>query len=212
MSKIKAVIFDMDGVLIDSEPVYCKHILDFLHQDGVAVEISQLYNIVGSSSDKTEEMIYEFYNHSCTFEEFRTKFRKHSYAPVEYAEIKNKHLPSVLDQLKKMNIKIGVASSSPLADIEAAMDACGIRSYMDSILSGHMFKESKPNPEIYLKSAESLGVSVDECVVVEDSVYGIKAGKSAGMFVLAKEELRFNFEQTEADRIIQDLDEVLQYI
>jgi beta-phosphoglucomutase-like phosphatase (HAD superfamily) len=80
------------------------------------------------------------------------------------------------------------------------------------VVTGRDFKESKPNPEIYLYTAKQLGVSSDECVVLEDSTIGITAAKRAGMYTLAHRDLRFNFDQTLADHIFDDFLEAYVYI
>jgi len=72
-----------------------------------------------------------------------------------------------------------------------------------------MFAKSKPNPEIYLKSAEALGLRTNECVVVEDSYYGIEAGKRAGMTVIAKRDTMFGTDQSKADYFIGSLSEIV---
>ena len=76
------------------------------------------------------------------------------------------------------------------------------------IISGEVFKESKPNPEIYLTCIEKLNLEADECVAVEDSEYGIEAAKKAGLICIAKRDDRFNYDQSKADYFIDDHDEI----
>lgn len=210
---IEAVIFDMDGVIVDTEPVYYKRLQDFMQHNGVEAEVKDLNRIVGSSSTDTWRIIQEIWGeeldqkkYSAEYEDF---YREH---PIRYDEIVDPDIYRVLDWLKEERFKIGLASSSSLPNIQQVLQECNLTHYFDSILSGEMFHQSKPNPEIYLKSAEKLEVEPEKCLAVEDSTYGITAGKAAGMFVVAKEDNRFNFEQHLADKKIKRLTEVISVL
>ena len=117
----------------------------------------------------------------------------------------------ILKKLKP-DYKLAIASSSSKELISKCLKECSIDSYFDLVVTGRDFKESKPNPEIYLYTAKQLGVSSDECVVLEDSTIGITAAKRAGMYTLAHRDLRFNIDQTLADHIFEDFLEAYDYI
>ncbi len=102
--------------------------------------------------------------------------------------------------------------SSDLADINAVLTQCELHPYFDSVLSGEMLQKTKPHPEIYIRTAQNLHTDCAECLVLEDSPYGIEAAKKAGMYVLAKKDTRFGFQQNQADAIITDVEEVLTYL
>ncbi len=80
------------------------------------------------------------------------------------------------------------------------------------LVTGQEFTESKPNPDIYCFTAKELGVNVQQCIVVEDSTYGIEAGKRAGMYVMAHHDVRFGFNQSRADEIFYDFLEFFRKI
>jgi len=80
--------------------------------------------------------------------------------------------------------------------IEIVLSQCVLENYFEVILSGEMFDQSKPNPDIYLTAAKKLGFNPEECLVVEDSIYGITAAKLAGMYTVALEESRFGIDQS----------------
>lgn len=101
-------------------------------------------------------------------------------------------------------MKIGLASSSTKETISKVLDTIELKSYFDVIVSGEDFVESKPNPEIYHDTLKKLGLNQQNCIVIEDSTVGIQAAKNAGLFVIAKEDKRFNFDQSKADFSIID--------
>jgi HAD superfamily hydrolase (TIGR01509 family) len=127
----------------------------------------------------------------------------------DYKSILNPGVIETLEFLKKNNFKVALASSSKMHIIQKAIKQCEIASFFDFVISGEQFKESKPNPEIYLTAIKAIGCTPCECIVVEDSSYGIEAGSSAGTYVIAKKDDRFNFDQTKADDQIEQIDEII---
>ena len=207
---IKAVIFDMDGVIVDTEPVYYERLHEFFKHNNIHPEIEELDNIVGSSSVDTWDAIQCIWGKELDKNQYEEEYNEfHENKPVNFKEIVDQDITVVLEWLTKEKYKIGLASSSSYDDIQEVLEQCNIKHYFHSVLSGEMFEQSKPNPEIYLKTAEALEVQPDECLVIEDSTYGIMAGKAAGMYVLAKEDNRFNFNQGLADGKIQRLKQVI---
>lgn len=207
---VKAVIFDMDGVIVDTEPVYYERLHEFFKHNNIHPEIEELDNIVGSSSVDTWDAIQRIWGKELDKNQYEEEYNEfHENKPVDFKEIVDRDITVVLEWLTKEKYKIGLASSSSYDDIQEVLKQCNIKHYFHSVLSGEMFEQSKPNPEIYLKTAEALEVQPDECLVIEDSTYGIMAGKAAGMYVLAKEDNRFNFNQGLADGKIQRLKQVI---
>ena len=124
-----------------------------------------------------------------------------------FADVKGE--AETLAGLKERGVRVALASSSPLNNIEEVLGTCGIREYFEFLVSGEQFKRSKPDPDIYLHAIDRLGLPADRCCCVEDSLYGITAGKRAGLTVIAKREERFGFSQDAADKIIDQLPELL---
>nr|WP_330362508.1 HAD-IA family hydrolase [[Clostridium] dakarense] len=93
----------------------------------------------------------------------------------------NRKYRKSIKNLKKNNIKIGLASSSPICDILDVTKSTGIYKYFDKLVSGESVEKSKPSPDIFLKAADELGVNSEECIVIEDSKNGVLAAKSANM-------------------------------
>lgn len=201
----KAVIFDMDGVLIDSEPFYFKRRMDFFRSKGIQPGSDKFEDYVGNSEKQTWEMLIP--------EDEITRDRLHR----EYLHYKQRHgidfskairesVPSVLEQLRVENIAIGLASSSPRKEIDQMLSDCKLERYFSYTISGEELKESKPNPEIYLISRDAL--ACDDCLAVEDSTLGIAAAKVAGIYTVALKQ-GFFMDQSKADIIINELTELV---
>ncbi|HFM6592159.1 TPA: HAD family hydrolase, partial [Enterococcus faecium] len=122
-----------------------------------------------------------------------------------YLDIFPNILIEQLEWLKKKKIKMAIASSSPMDTINEVVTTCKIESYFDCLISGRDLPESKPNPTIFLKASEQLRIPVEECLVIEDSYNGIKAGKRANMKVLAIKDKRFSQDVSLADDVIYDI-------
>lgn len=209
----KAVIFDMDGVLVDSEPKNLEQIKGFYKSYGIEVDDAFLYSLVGSSYMYTYTESMRVMALDWPIEKFKEKFdtycKKH---PFEYESILNPGVKETLIWLQEHGYKTAIASSSTMDQIQTMLNACGLVDCFDELLSGEMFKESKPNPEIYLTAAKKLQVEPRECIVVEDSKYGIAAGNAAGMRVLAYADNRYGVDQSKTYAKIYKLKEIKKYL
>ena len=206
---IKAVIFDMDGVLVDSEPVYQEATINVLDSLNIKATKEDLLKLAGGSSLHFNKFIQDVSKGSRSCEDFN-KICDQYYLdnPVKYEEIMFPHVRETLDYLKYKGYILALASSSKEYEIENVLKRCDLKDYFKLIISGEVFKESKPNPEIYLTCIKRLNIEADECVAVEDSEYGIEAAKKAGLICIAKRDDRFNYDQSKADYFIDDHDEI----
>ena len=206
---IQAVIFDMDGVLIDSEIVYTEHVYKKLSGKYTNLKIEQLYPVVGSSRQRTRELIFQAVGEPFDSPEFNKTYETlYKDIPVDYPSILRDGVHEILTKLKENGYKLALASSTYMAGIEKVLSSCKLENYFDSIISGGMFKETKPNPEIYLYTAKQLDVQLENCLVIEDSTYGVTSAHRAGMAVAALRDERFNFDQSLADYSIGSLWEI----
>lgn len=210
---VKAVLFDMDGVLIDSETHYVDGIFDWISKLGYQDKKEGLHVLIGHSSKSTYEKMSELVHGKYTPEELETindsYFEKH---PLKFPDILKPGAREVLEALKLQGKKIGLCSSSPIESIQNMLRGCDLTSFFDVVISGDQFKESKPNPEIYLHAAEVIGVKPEECLVVEDSFLGIESGCRAEMTVLALIDERFGQNQERANKKIRHLLEILEWL
>nr|WP_124067631.1 HAD family phosphatase [Clostridium sp. E02] len=210
---IQAVIFDMDGVIIDSEGVYLNYQLEFAKKKNPDVKLEHLFPMVGATKKDSWEVLKRAVNNGQTWEELRTQFRQRNvYSEIDYRSIYRTEVTETLEQLKKEGYHLAVASSTQLELVERVLRENQIRSYFDFVVSGNQFKKSKPNPEIYFYTAEKLEVSPSECLVVEDSTIGITAAYRAGMKIAAILDDRYGFDQSLADYKLTRVKDVLDVL
>lgn len=209
----KAVIFDMDGVIVDSEFVYMKYLLDFAREKNPAVTMEQLNPMVGLSRKDSWSVMEQAVNNGETWEELQEEFKiRDIYSQVNYREIFRPEALTTAKELNRRGYLVALASSTGPKLIARIVEETGMRPEFHLIVSGGQFKQSKPNPEIYHYTAAALCVPEEECFVVEDSTVGIQAAKRAGMTVAALRDDRFGFDQSLADHSIGNIAEILKYL
>ena len=211
--KMRAAIFDMDGVIVDSEIVYNDYLLAFAQSKNPAVTMDMINPMVGRTKQDSWMIMAEAVNNGQTWEELLADFRVLDiYSKVDYKKIFRQEALTVVKELKKHGYKIALASSTGPKLIARIVEETGMRPWFDLIVSGGQFKQSKPNPEIYHYTAKTLGVAEEEWFVIEDSTVGIEAGKAAGMTVAAIRDDRFGLDQSKADHQMDSLLEILDHL
>lgn len=206
---IKAVIFDMDGVLIDSEPVYLQFDLEFARTKNPDVKLEDLYGMIGSSKEDAWGCMERAVHNGQTWQELREEFRQIDIFPMmDYRAIFRPEAKRLLAVLKEKGYRLALASSTQMDVIERVLQENEIADYFEVVVTGAMFRRSKPDPEIYHYTAGKLGVKEEECFVVEDSTFGVMAAARAGMTVAALIDERFHFDQSLAAYRIKSLDEI----
>ncbi|MFE0555184.1 HAD family hydrolase [Paenibacillus sp. NPDC058910] len=180
---IQAVIFDMDGVLIDSEPIYFEiERSSFAHFGAKMTEVEH-HTYVGVTLESMWRKVLDKHQLTATVEE-ALAYHQHNVMQTMLAHPELTAMPSVerwLSWLHEQHIPIAVASSSPRALIDLIMDKTGLGKYFEVRMTGEEVESGKPAPDIFLTTAEMIGVSPSNCLVIEDSRNGVQAAKSAGM-------------------------------
>lgn len=184
MIKVKAVVFDMDGVVLDNNPWHLEAWLAYARNREIPLEREEAFTRVFGRTNR--EIILQAYPHLT--EEIIRKWSAEKEAL--YREMYAPHfrlaegLEELLELLCSKNLKIALASNAPKENVDFALDMGGIRKYFQSVLFEGMTKRPKPAPDIYLMASQLLGLSAEECLVVEDSPTGIRAGIAAGCRVI----------------------------
>jgi HAD superfamily hydrolase (TIGR01509 family) len=207
---IKAVIFDLDGVLIDSEPLHCLADSRLLKDLGADVPLKYFDRFTGWTDSAMWEAIKTDYPIKESIDELKAM-----QVPIKLkllSETELKPIPGTVEllaEIKKNNIPIAIASSSPRLFIEAVVEKIEIGQYFDIIVSGEEVESSKPAPDIFLKAALLLNVNSSECLVLEDSKSGTIAAKKAGMTCIGYLNTNSGDQDlSQADFIVRDIKEI----
>lgn len=206
---LKAVIFDMDGVLIDSEHFYMKRRQNFFKEYGLDLDDETAKGLVGLNPRDLIADRFPNKDREQTLVEYETYKQGH---PANFMEMIDDDANQILPWLKEKNLKVAVASSSSIEIIKQVVNNAGWSEYFDLLVSGDEFPQSKPDPTIYFETVARLGVAPEEVLVIEDSTYGITAAKTAGLKVIAKEDERLPMDQSQADMKITRLTEIIDII
>jgi beta-phosphoglucomutase len=208
-----AAIFDMDGTLVDNNPYHFKAWKELFDQ----------YNRVEVTPDLFNEKIsgvpgmvimrnffgadYDEQQMKAMFEEKTVRYRE-IYQP-NIAPING--LERLLQELKNARVKLAVASSATTSNIDFILNNLSIKSMFDTIVDGPRISKAKPNPQIFLKAADDLGITPDNCVVFEDSLSGVKAANAAGMKVVGITTSHTPAELHPVDMVINDYTGVTEH-
>lgn len=209
----KGIIFDMDGVLVDTEWLYYQRLVEMMKSLECYVEDDTLKSVVGMSGTHFYPFIANYANMDVDkMIDFYQAYETSHPVTYNYDKIFRRDSIDIMQYAKKQRLGLAIASSSRREMIERVTKNCDIHHFFDVIMSGEDFKESKPNPEIYLETANNLNLSPNECIAIEDSSIGIKAGKEAGMTVIALEDDRFSIDQSFADYRCSSMSEIAALI
>ncbi|HOK43335.1 MAG TPA: HAD family phosphatase [Thermoclostridium caenicola] len=183
---IKALVFDMDGVIIDSEPIQCEIAVAVMRSFGAEPSPSELYEFIGVTNQTMWPILKERHNIKASVEELLE--RQQEYKKKRFFQEPIEAIDGIGDLVKTAvakGLKIALATSSPRYFAEHILKTTGLMPYFDVMVTADDITRSKPDPEIYLKAAQHLGIEPAACVAIEDAELGIQSAKSAGMRVIA---------------------------
>lgn len=180
-----AVIFDMDGVIVDSNPLITATWKTFFATHGIELSDDQLNHYVfGRMGKDTLRLVF---GEDLTTPQIDAHLKKVEEGVWEKYQQQGVIVPgfkTFVEKLLEAGIKIAIATSSPSKNVKIVMEMAGTTSLFTTITDAAQVQHSKPHPEIYLKTANKLGIDVVNCIVFEDSFSGIQSAKSAGMHVI----------------------------
>lgn len=211
MKNAKAVLFDMDGVIIDSEPLHHEAYFKMFKEVGIQVTEALYDSFTGRSTKEISDKLVR---------QFDTK-----YSPQQLTNLKRRYffelfdsspnlqlIDGVLEAIKRFHnhgLNLVVASSASMSNINRVFDRFDLNPYFINKISGADLPKSKPHPEIFQRAALLAKTNPKECFVIEDATNGIKAAKAAGIFCYAfKSPHSHGQDYSLADQIITSFDEI----
>ncbi|MCQ2417476.1 MAG: HAD family phosphatase [Oscillospiraceae bacterium] len=198
---IKAVIFDMDGTIIDTEKYYRVFWPKALAEFGYHMTDDQVLSIRSLGRPFAPQRFREWYGDD--FDYYAVRDRRKELMAEYLKEVgieKKKGAEEILEYLRSRGILTAVATATDLTRTEQYLDEVGLRQYFDKLISAVMVKEGKPSPDIYRYACEQLGLQPEECIAVEDAPNGILSAYRAGCKVIMVPD------QTKPD------EEIMQYL
>lgn len=191
--KYECIIFDCDGVLVDSEAISARIFQNMIYELGFKIDFRIILEQITGTSMKENLSFLESNINGKLPPDFETEFRRRSY---EAFKTDLNPVDGVHDILRKIKIPVGVASSGPVEKIRLNLTTTKLIDFFgENIFSSYEIGSWKPEPEIYLHAAKKMGFNPDKCAVIEDSVVGIQAAKAGGFdvygFVHGKSETAF---------------------
>lgn len=207
---MKAVVFDMDGVLFDTEKL-CKDSWVAVAQEKNIPDMEIVFpKCIGCNTTDTTRIILDYYGEDFPYQEFAKEASKWFWNWIEENGLpQKKGVKELLEYLEQEGYRIGLASSTKRASVISHLEQAGIRRFFTEVVGGDQILHSKPEPDIYLIACEKLGVEPGEAIAIEDSYNGIRSAHRAGMHpIMVPDMLPVNDEMKELSEII--LDDLLQ--
>lgn len=182
MKEVRAVIFDMDGVLIDSERIVTKCWVTLGKEHFLPDIESAIINCMGLNKHDTKEYMTNRYGSQFSYDQFSSRVRQ-----MFQDEVRKEGLPlktgvrEILDYFKNAGYRVGLASSSKKETVHNHLKSNELLDYFQILVTGDMVTHSKPKPEIYIRACDEIGIEPEYCVAIEDSPNGIRSAYAANM-------------------------------
>lgn len=207
---LEAIIFDMDGVLVDSEYTYFQSKSQILSEAGHEVEDSYHFQFMGTTSDYMWEKMKQEFSLPLSVAEYIQQMTALRQAMIKRDGIRViPHVQEFVKGLSQAGLKLAVASSSSLAEIKVNLAEIGLSEYFSEVVCTEEVEHSKPAPDVYLAAAERIGIMPENCLGIEDTKNGTGAVRNAGMVCVGfanpafpKQDLAF------ADRVVSSFSEL----
>lgn len=178
---VKAVIFDMDGVIFDSERIIIELWEEFAQENNIERMDEVTVHCIGLNDKATQVVFKEVYGEDYDYHYFNSIISKRYHELCDGGKLPMKvGVVELLSYLKENNVKVALASSTKTQTVVNQLKDANIYQYFDKVVCGDMVEKSKPEPDIFLKAAEELGINPKEAYIIEDSFNGIRAAHAAG--------------------------------
>lgn len=178
----KSVIFDMDGVIFDSEQAIVDLWIELAKEENIPNIKDTIMKCIGINENATEQVMFEAYGQDFPYRELKKIISKRYHEKYDDGRLPMKpFVKELLEYLKGQGYKMAIASSTKSPTVIMQIKAANIYDYFDVVIGGEMVSRSKPNPDIFLKAVEDLGANPEDTYVIEDSYNGIRAAHAANL-------------------------------
>ncbi|MBQ2287480.1 MAG: HAD family phosphatase [Lachnospiraceae bacterium] len=213
LKNVKAVLFDLDGTLVDSMSMWKEIDVDYLKMFQISVPETLQEDIEGLSMYQTAVYFKETFGIPDSLEKIQETWNLMAYDKYIHEVPLKPYVREFLDYLKNKDIPCGIATSNSRILTEAILKSHEVDRYFRVMVTGDEVKKGKPEPDVYLTAAQKMGINPKDCLVFEDIPFGILSGKRAGMTVCAVEDI-YSLKDTEekmhlADFYIKSYEELL---
>lgn len=211
MSKYKCIIFDCDGVLVDSEPIGNQVLVDMANSYGADIDLDYAFkHFKGGSIYTCRDKIQALVNQPLS-QDFIAEYRRRSYSAFKE---QIQPVEGVKEVIESLSIPFCVASSGPTEKIRLNLELTGLLPYFeDNIFSCYTIEKWKPEPDVFIWAAKTMGFKPEDCVVIEDSLTGIQAAKAGGFDVFGFTAHDYNNElEAEATTTFNSMEKLLELI
>ena len=213
LKNVKAVLFDLDGTLVDSMSMWKEIDVDYLKMFQISVPETLQEDIEGLSMYQTAVYFEETFGIPDSLEQIQETWNLMAYDKYIHEVPLKPYVREFLDYLKNKDIPCGIATSNSRILTEAILKSHEVDRYFRVMVTGDEVKKGKPEPDVYLTAAQKMGINPKDCLVFEDIPFGILSGKRAGMTVCAVEDI-YSLKDTEekmhlADFYIKSYEELL---
>ncbi len=215
MNNIKAVVFDMDGIIFDSEAKVVECWAETADKYGIKDIRTLCQMCLGTNSAETRRIALEFYGEDFPYDEYKKEMADLYHARYDGGRLPMKpYVRELLVYLKESGYGIALASSTRTEVVHNQLRDAGILHFFDRLVCGDMVSRSKPAPDIFLKACEELSVPPEQAAAIEDSYNGIRSAHAAGMHPIMVPDLAPPTEEMEqlAEVILPSLREVMEYL
>jgi beta-phosphoglucomutase family hydrolase len=185
LQNVRALIFDMDGVIVDSEPLHLLAYQKFFEEYGVEYTAEHNAEFLGTTDVWMAGVLIERYSLPHTPQTLVKAKEEILLKLITDQAVARPGLPDILSKAQQAGLPMAIASSATLPTINLVVDRLGIREYFKTLTSGDEVTHGKPAPDVFLLAAKRLGVAPENSLVIEDTLNGMKAAKAAGMMCIA---------------------------
>jgi HAD superfamily hydrolase (TIGR01509 family) len=181
---IEAVLFDMDGLLLDTETIYTRALLEAAESNGLEMPLEFCHWMIGMPGKECEALIQDFFGPGLSLDRFRESFKDSVARELEAGLTVKTGAVEILDFLEGQGLPTAVVTSTGRTTADRHLQQAGLLGRFKTIVTGDDVNHGKPAPDIYLEAARRLGVAPERCIALEDSHNGLRAAHAAGTMAI----------------------------